>query len=137
MVREKMIFVIDTDVFLSGFIMSSYYPVRLIDYFSDERFAIALDDRIYFEYVSVLNRAGLGFESRDVNYLLKFINEIAMFVTAGKLNIDLIYLSDLKFVEVAKSARVDAVITNNVEYFESARDVITALTPEEVFEELL
>ncbi|HEC25458.1 MAG TPA: putative toxin-antitoxin system toxin component, PIN family [bacterium] len=137
MVKEKMIFVIDTDIFLSGFIMSSYYPVRLIDYFSDERFVIALDDRIYFEYVSVLNSAGLGFEIRDVNYLLKFINETATFVTAGKLNIDLIYQSDLKFVEVAKSARVDAIITNNVEHFESARKVITVLTPKEAFKNLL
>ncbi len=46
-----MILVIDTNVFISGFISESY-PWRILDYFLDKRFTLALDDRIYLEYSS-------------------------------------------------------------------------------------
>ena len=47
-----MILVIDTNVFISGFISESY-PWRILDYFLDKRFTLALDDRIYLEYSAI------------------------------------------------------------------------------------
>ncbi len=132
-----MTFVICTDVFMQGFVPNGSYSMRLMDYLSDERFILALDDRIYFEYVAMLRRQRFGFDKNDVNYFLKFIKETAKFVTAEKLKISLIDLHYLKFVEAAKSVKADALITKNTNGFKSAIGVIPVLTPREVFEKLI
>lgn len=131
-----MILVIDTNVFVSGLILSEGYPGRILDYFLDGRFILALDDRIYLEYSTVIKREKFGFEKEDIATLLKFIKDTALFVTPEKLNIKLADPSDLKFVEVAKTAEADALVTGNTKHFEMVRDIIRILTPKDAWEKL-
>ena len=131
-----MILVVDTNVFVSGFISSRSYPWRILDYFLDSRFTLALDDRIYLEYGAVLRRPKFGFDEKDISYLLKFIKDTALFVTPEKLEIKLPDFSDLKFVEVARSAEADALVTGNIKHFKAASNIVTILTPREAWEKL-
>lgn len=131
-----MILVIDTNVFVSGLISSEGHPGRILDYFLDGRFILALDDRIYFEYSTVIKRKKFGFDKKDIATLLKFIKDTALFVTPEKINIKLPDPSDLKFVEVAKTAEADALITGNTKHFEIVRDIIRILTPKDAWEKL-
>lgn len=131
-----MILVIDTNVFVSGLIFPEGYPGRILDYFLDGRFILALDDRIYLEYSTVIKRKKFGFDKKDIATLLKFIKDTALFVTSEKINIKLPDPSDLKFVEVAKTAEADALITGNTKHFEIVRDIIRILTPKDAWEKL-
>lgn len=131
-----MILVIDTNVFISGFISQSSYPWRILDYFLDSRFTLALDDRIYLEYATVLRRSKFSFKDKDISIFSNFINETAMFVTAEKLDINIPDVSDLKFVEVAKSSEADALITGNMKHFQEARNITKVLTPKEAWDKL-
>lgn len=131
-----MILVIDTNVFISGFISPNNYPWRILDYFLDGRFTLALDDRIYLEYANVLRRPKFNFDVKDVSIFLNFVKETALFVTATKLSINMLDFSDLKFIEVAKSSEADALITGNIKHFQKAQDIIKILTPKEAWKEL-
>lgn len=131
-----MILVIDTNVFASVLIFSEGHPGRILDYFLDGRFLLALDDRIYLEYGTVIKREKFGFDKKGIATLLKFIKDTALFVTPEKLDIKLPDPSDLKFVEVAKTAEADALITENTKHFEIVRGTIRILTPKDAWEKL-
>ena len=132
-----MTFVITTGVLVRGVLHTGGYYMRLIDYVLDEQFSIALDDRIYFEYVAVLNTERFAFKKNDIDYLLKFIKETANFVTPQKLNIDSTEPVCLKFAEAAKSAKADALVVHSLSRFEFAKRCVPVLSPKEVFEKLL
>ncbi|OSS41327.1 Uncharacterized protein DESAMIL20_880 [Desulfurella amilsii] len=97
---------------------------------------MALDDRIYLEYATVLMRPKFNFDDKDVSIFLNFVKETALFVTAIKLNINMPDVSDLKFVEVAKSSGADALIIGNIKHFQKALNIIKVLTPKEAWKEL-
>ena len=130
-----MILVIDTNVFISGFISESY-PWRILDYFLDKRFTLALDDRIYLEYSLVLRRNKFGLKKTDVDYFLDFTAAVALFITPGKCEVKLNDINDLKFVETAKSANADGLITGNMKHFEPAKNIIPIFSPKEAWEKL-
>ena len=130
-----MILVIDTNVFISGFISESY-PWRILDYFLDKRFTLALDDRIYLEYSAVLRRKKFGLKKTDVDYFLDFTASAALFITPGKCDIKLIDVADLKFIETARSANADGLITGNMKHFEPAKNIIPVFSPKEAWEKL-
>jgi len=131
-----MILVIDTNVFISGFISQSY-PWRILDYFLDKRFTLALDDRIYLEYSAVLRRDKFGLKKIDIDNFLDFMESSALFVTSKKIDIQLKDSADLKFVETAKTANADGLITGNMKHFEPARKLIPIFSPKEAWENLL
>ena len=130
-----MTFVITTGVLVRGILHTGGYYMRVIGYGLDEQFSIALDDRIYFEYVAVLNTERFAFKKNDIDYLLKFIKETANFITPQKLNAgsaDPVYL---KFAEAAKSAKADALVVHNASRFEFAKRFTPVLSPQGSFRE--
>lgn len=137
-----MTLVLNTDVFIEGVLDSESCCGRLINYLIDERFNIAMDDRIYLEYSAKLNDKKLGLEKKSVDYLLKFLRENGKFVTAEKLKTQGNNLEDnyfLKFVEVAKSSNSNAIVIFGTDTLKLAYINLFAavMTPEEVFEKLL
>ena len=137
-----MTLVLNTDVFIEGVLDSESCCGRLINYLIDERFNIAMDDRIYLEYSAKLNDKKLGLEKKSVDYLLKFLRENGKLMTAEKLKTKGNNLEDnyfLKFVEVAKSSNANAVVIlrTDIVKFDNINLFTSAITPEEVFEKLL
>ena len=138
---ERVTLVLNTDVFIEGVLNAESCCGRLIEYLIDERFDIAMDDRIYLEYSAKLNDKKLGLE-KSIDYLLKFLRENGKFVTAKKLKTKGNNLEDnyfLKFVEVAKSSNANAVVIlrTDIVKFDNINLFTSAITPEEVFEKLL
>ncbi len=131
-----MILVIDTNVFISGFISESY-PWRIVDYFLDKRFTLALDDRIYIEYSVVLRRKKFGLNQADVDAFLDFTSLNSLFITPEKCDIKLNDTSDLKFLETAIAANADGLITGNMKHFEQAKNIVPIFSPKEAWEKLL
>ena len=140
--REKVTLVLNTDVFIEGVLNAESCCGRLINYLIDERFDIAMDDRIYLEYSAELNDKKFGLEKKSVDYLMKFLRENGKFVTAEKLKTKGNNLEDnyfLKFVEVAKSSNANAITIFGTDTLKFAYINLFAnvMTPEEVFEKLL
>ena len=131
-----MILVIDTNVFISGFISESY-PWRILDYFLDKRFTLALDDRIYIEYSTVLRRKKFGLKQTDIDTFLDFTASNSLFITPEKSNIKLTDPADLKFIETAMAAKADAFITGNMKHFEPAKNIVPIFSPKEAWDKLL
>lgn len=137
----RVTLVLSTDVFIEGVLNAESYSGQLIDYLIEERFDIAMDDRIYLEYSAKLDDKKLGLEKKSVNYLLKFLEEKGQFVTADKLKTKEINLGDnyLKFVEVARSSYSNAIIIleRDILKFAYINLLHVIMTPEEVYEKLL
>ncbi len=139
---HSLTLVIESDVFIEGLVNAESCCGRLIDYLFDERFDIAVDDRIYLDYLDKLNK--LGLEKKSIDCLLKFLKEKGKFVTAEKIKIAESLKLDgcrfLKFIEVGKSSKAKAVvILKHHAHFDAGKlNLFAALmTPEEVFEKLL
>ena len=140
---ERVILVLNSDVFIEGVLIAESYCGRLVDYLLDERFDIAMDDRIYLEYSAKLNNKKLGLEKKSIDCLLKFLKENGKFVTAEKLrmpdHLNSICPRFLKFVEVGKSSKSDAIVVLDTGVFKPAYPNLftSIMTAEEVFEKLL
>ncbi len=137
---DKYTFVLSTKVFIEGIICAESYSGRLIDYLIDERYYIALDDRIYLEYFTEIHNKKI--EKKNIDYLFAFLKEYGKFVTAKKIQTHGIHLGDsnfLKFIEVAKSSEANAIVilkTDAVKY-ENIHLFTSVISPEEVFENFL
>ena len=136
---DKFIFVLSTEVFIEGVFCAESCSARLVDYLIDERYNIAMDDRIYLDYFTEIHKKKI--EKKNVDYLFAFLKEHGKFVTAKKIQTHGINLGGgiLKFVEVAKAAEANGIVVHRADSlkYENINLFISIITPEEVFEKFL
>jgi len=130
--------VLDTNVLISGVLNPHGPPGRILDAAVAGRLKLLHDDRILAEYRAVLLRPAFGFTSRDVDALLDFMVAAGEPVSAAPLLVVLPDPSDLPFLEVATTARVDALVTGNVRHFRPlrGRHTVPVFSPTEFLERL-
>lgn len=125
--------VIDTNVLVSAIINPHGAPGRVLDATLARSIIALYDDRILDEYREVLRRPAFGFQMRDVDALLDFIEFTGEQVSIRDIGVDLPDSSDLPFLEVAAAGDADALITGNIRHFRPnrGRDRIYVCTPAE------
>jgi putative PIN family toxin of toxin-antitoxin system len=114
--------VADTNILVSGLITPHGPPGRILDLILTDAIQVAFDDRLLDEYSSVLGRTRFGFQARQIEALLDYLEIAGTRVNAGALQPHpLPDPSDLPFIEVAVAARAEALITGNEAHFECLR----------------
>lgn len=124
MIPERLRVVIDTNVLVSGLIKPSGAPGRIVDLLLNGDFDIVVDDRILLEYQNVFSRRKFGFAPTDIQHLLMFIRNTAVTATAQPLKVELPDPKDQPFLEVARAASADAIVTGNIKHFPDVREAV-------------
>ncbi len=109
--------VLDTNVLVSALLSPFGSPARILDLILAGDLIPVFDDRILAEYRQVLARERFGFDPADVADLLRYFEAEGEHVTAHSVAVTLPDPDDLPFLEVALTARVDALVTGNVRHF--------------------
>ena len=78
---------------------------------------LAIDDRILLEYQQVLSRPKFGFAPTDLYQLIFFIKITGLSMSSWPLKIQLPDPKDQPFLEVARAANADAIVTGNMKHF--------------------
>lgn len=122
--------VLDTNVLVSG-LLSPFGPsARILDLVLAGDLTPVFDDRILAEYGQVLARERFGFVPDDVVSLLHYIEVEGEHITAHPTSAMLPDPDDLPFLEVALTARVEALITGNLRHYPTELcQGITILSP--------
>ena len=111
------VWVLDTNVLVSGLLNPSGHPGRLLDAALSGHLILALDDRIYAEYSAVLMRPKFKFDKSDVRDLLSFFR-MQRWINAHPVKIkNLPDASDLPFAETALSLEEPVLVTSNPRHF--------------------
>jgi putative PIN family toxin of toxin-antitoxin system len=127
--------VLDTNVLVSALLRPGSLPARILDLVLAEQVTLALDDRIFEEYQSVLIRPEFPFPPDQIRALLEFVWRTGEMVEAALLPLHLPDPDDAMFLEVAVSAMADAVVTGNLKHFPaSQRRGARVLSPREWLE---
>lgn len=105
-------------------------PARLVDLVVARQVALVLDHRIFAEYHAVLFRPEFSFPRDRVADLLEFLWRYGEQLQAVALSLRLPDPDDAMFIEVAVTARADALVSGNVRHFPPAqRHSVRVLTP--------
>ncbi len=129
------IWVLDTNVLVSGLLSPVGPPGRLIDVLLARRLRLALDDRIESEYREVLARPKLGIEPFRRDAFLA-VMQFQEFVTA----LPWTFSSppdadDVVFLEVAFQTTERVVVTGNLRHFPpGCRGSVNVLSPRVAWE---
>jgi len=124
--------VLDTNVLVSGLLVTGSVPSRCVDLASDGQVRWLVDQRIVAEYRRVLHYPKLGLDVAGVDVLLRYVETYAEWISAAPLPLRIADQSDLPFVEVAATGGADAIVTGNVADFRivsGGRLAIPILTP--------
>jgi putative PIN family toxin of toxin-antitoxin system len=108
--------VLDTNVIVSAFLSPFGTPARVVRLIS-RGIVPVFDVRILVEYQDVLARPRFGFSPDAVAVLLQELRTSGELVIAHPLDIDLPDPDDVAFLEVAVTARADALVTGNAKHF--------------------
>ena len=134
-VAEAPIWVLDTNVLVSGLLSPSGPPGRLVDGLLARRLRIALDDRLEIEYRDVLARPKLRIESvRRGAFLaiLQFQDHLTALPWPHRMPPD---EDDVVFLEVALQTSARVVVTGNLKHFPAGcRGPVTVLSPRSAWE---
>ena len=112
-----MIIVLDTNVLISGILKPYSTTATILRLIADGTIQVAYDLRILSEYRNVLNRPKFNFPKEDVEAFLDQIEQEGLLVSVKPLKIRLPDPDDEPFLEVALSARVNAIVTGNKRHF--------------------
>ena len=127
---EPPLWVLDTNVLVSGLLSPSGPPGRLVDVVLGRRLRLALDDRIEIEYREVLARPRLGIEPvRREAFLaiLQFQEHVIALPWPHEQPPD---EDDVAFLEVALQVPEQTVVTGNLKHFPTGcRGPVTVLSP--------
>jgi putative PIN family toxin of toxin-antitoxin system len=134
-VADAPIWVLDTNVLVSGLLSPSAPPGRLVDALLGRRLRLACDDRIEIEYREVLARPRLGMQSIRQEAFLAIL-QFQVHVTARpwphRKPPD---QDDVAFLEVAHETSERTVVTGNLRHFPHAcRGPVVVLSPRAAFE---
>lgn len=112
-----MTIVVDTNVLVSGLLNPRGAPGRIVDLVLGGHVSMIVDDRILAEYHDVLKRGRFGFDAKDADTLLTFIDATATHVHGASLGERLPDKDDEPFLEAAIAGEADALVTGNVRHF--------------------
>jgi putative PIN family toxin of toxin-antitoxin system len=116
-VADAPVWVLDTNVLVSGLLSASAPPGRLVDVLLSRRLRLALDDRIELEYREVLARPRLGID-RGRRHALLAILQFQEHVTALPWPYpDAPDRDDTMFLEVALRSDASMLVTRNLKHF--------------------
>lgn len=132
------VWVLDTNVIVSGLLNPSGYPGRLLDAVLSGHLTLALDDRIFAEYSGVLHRPKFKFDKADIRDFLAFFQQ-QHWVNAHPLNIKgLPDPFDLPFAEVALSFDDPVLVTGNPRHFPRTKlKGLKVMNPRQAWERLV
>lgn len=122
--------VIDTNVLVSALLRQGTPPAAVVDGLLREELTVLYDQRILDEYREVLARTKFGFDSGDVDALLRFITSTGLLVPDAAFPHALPDPDDQPFADVAFTGGADALITGNKAHF-PVEDAIRVLTQRE------
>ena len=127
---EPPVWVLDTNVVVSGLLSPSGPPGRLVDVLLGRRLRLALDDRIEIEYREVLARPRLGIEPvRREAFLaiLQFQDHVTGMPWPHRPPPD---EDDVVFLEVALQTAARTVVTGNLKHFPAGcRGPVIVMSP--------
>ena len=118
---DAPVWVLDTNVLVSGLLSPSGPPGRLVDVLVARRLRLALDDRVELEYREVLARPKLGIEPvRREAFLaiLQFQDHLTALPWPHRALPD---ADDVIFLEVALQTSARVVVTGNLKHFPRGR----------------
>jgi len=129
--------VVDTNVFVSGAIGSSY-PAQVIDAWHKEKFILVVSPSIIEEISAVLKRPKIkkftGLTKKDIKEIIGAL-ETKAFVTAGEIEVDVIKddPDDNKFLACAIEGLADYIITGDKKHLLPLKNYqgIAIITPKE------
>jgi putative PIN family toxin of toxin-antitoxin system len=134
-VADTPVWVLDTNVLVSGLLSPSGPPGRLVDVLLGRRLRLALDDRMEAEYREVLARPKLGIEPirRDALLaILQFQEHVIALPWPHEVPPD---EDDVVFLEVAAQTHARTVVTGNLRHFPpGCRGPVAVLTPRAAWE---
>jgi putative PIN family toxin of toxin-antitoxin system len=129
--------VLDTNVLVSGLLQMTTAPGMLLRLLLDGLVPFAVDARILQEYEEVVARPKLGIERDRAALVLGQIRALGQVVVPRPLMLSLPDPDDIIFIEVALSARADAIITGNKKHFPpSATKSLAILDAREALERI-
>ena len=136
---SNRLFVLDTNVLVSGLLSPGNASGRIIDALRTEQIQLVIDDRIFMEYNEVLRRP--KFERfiypAEREWMLDYIFHCALRVTSRCTFTDLPDPYDTCFLEVAATAEVP-LITGNIKHFpKHQRRTVEVLSPADYMLSLL
>lgn len=132
---EAPVWVLDTNVLVSGLLSPVGPPGRLIDAMLGRRLRLAIDDRVEGEYRDVLARPKLGIEParrEAVLAVLQFQEHVIAMAWPHAAPPD---PDDAMFLEVAVETTARTVVTGNLRHFPSrCRGPVAVLSPGSAWE---
>ena len=110
------LWVIDTNVIVSGLIYPKSIPGRIVDAGISGLFDFSYDSRILAEYRDVLSRPKFGFSPEAVDGFLFVLLSFPP-ISAGDLKVSLADPDDVPFAEVALATPDRILVTGNRRHF--------------------
>ena len=133
--KSTSLWVLDTNVLVSGLISAKGPLGRLIDAVLARRLQIAFDDRILEEYKAVLARPKFQFKPVDVTAFWEILPFQCHLVAMPVEGLQASDQDDTKFLEVANATESKILVTGNARHYpEKSRGDIFILTPAEAFD---
>ena len=116
--------VVDTNVLVSGLIITHGYSAKIINAFKEKQFNLFYCSEILIEYHDVLYRDRLGFDSKDIDNLLDIISLSGISVAIDASNIPLPDEDDRCFYDTAKNSGA-YLVTGNIKHYPDDSLIIT------------
>lgn len=131
------VWVLDTNVLVSGILSADGPPARLVDAVLGQRLRLALDDRIEDEYLRVLRRPKFSLDPvrlEALTALLALQERVSAGPRPGKKAPD---PDDEKFLEVAGATQEKVLVTGNLRHFPViCRSGVKVWSPAEAWQKL-
>lgn len=114
--KNKLRFVVDTNIFVSGLINEKGASAKVIDHFLAGHFDLIVSPEIYDEYKYVLKNSNLIDQIEATNFIV-LLHETAIFCYTSNILDVCRDKSDNKFLEAAIEGSVDYLVTKNIKHF--------------------
>jgi putative PIN family toxin of toxin-antitoxin system len=118
--------VLDTNIIVSALLSPKGLSAKLLNLIFDKKITIVYDNRIFVEYLDVLNRDKFMLDKELVNLIIDFIFREGEYTIAKFQNIQFIDEDDKVFYEVFKGGDADYLITGNKKHFPNEKRIVTA-----------
>jgi uncharacterized protein len=127
--------VLDTNVLVSGLLSPFGPPAEIVRLVAAGKLTVCHDGRILAEYAAVLLRPRFGFDAEAVGTLLRQLASDGEPAVGTPLPRALPDPGDMPFLEVARGAGADALVTGNLRHFPARlRYGVRVLSPRDFVE---
>lgn len=131
------VWVLDTNVVVSGLLAAHGPPARLLDALLDGRLRLGFEDRIEAEYREVLSRPRLAIPAERREAFLALLSLQASVPARPWSGAPPPDPDDLPFLEVAQGSAEQTLVTGNLRHYPAAcRGQVRVLSPREAWEAL-